>query len=130
MARSQKTLSRWLRLTGLIYGLGALNFMIRPESPTDSLGQVTGQPMEREEPGMYHALAVAYMATISAMSLSAAADPEERSSLIPPLLVAKAVSSAGMLYRFKATGRPGYAAGAVLDAALFGITAGLSAGAR
>jgi hypothetical protein len=116
-----------LKVTGIVYGLGALNFMARPHSPTDSLGQMTGQPMEREEPGMYHALAVAYMATISAMSLAAASDPEGNRGLIPPLLVAKAASSAALLYRFKVTGRPGYAAGAVLDAALFGVTAGLNA---
>ena len=85
-----------------------------------------GDPIEPEEPpGLYNSLASAYMATIAALALSASKDPDERRALIPPLLVAKAVSSSLMLYRFTQTRKKGFALGAALDAFLFGVTAGL-----
>jgi hypothetical protein len=51
--------------------------------------------------------------------------PQERKALIPPLLVAKASSSAALLWRFTQTRRRGFAVGAALDAFLLGVTAGL-----
>ena len=83
--------------------------------------------MPDEEPGLYNALASAYMATIAALALTASRDPARNRNLIPPLLVAKATSSAGLLFRYFKTRRRGYALSAALDALLFGVTAGLAA---
>jgi hypothetical protein len=65
------------------------------------------------------------MATIAVLALEAARNPDARADLIPPLLVAKAVSSSAFLYRFVQTRRRGYAVAAGMDAFLFAVTAGL-----
>lgn len=127
MNASDKRLSRWLTATGAIYAAGALDFTARPHAATRSLNQAGGLPLADEEPGLYNALASAYMATIAALALTAARDPDAHRDLIAPLLVAKAASSAGFLLRYLRTHRRGFALSAALDAALFGITAGLSA---
>ncbi|HWL65630.1 MAG TPA: hypothetical protein VNP73_06610 [Actinomycetota bacterium] len=117
----------WLIATGAIYALGAVDFIARPWAATASLGNVGGDEMETESVGLYNALASSYMATIAALSFSAARDPLDKRDLIPPLLVAKAVSSATMMYRYFTTKKRGYAYGAALDAFLLGTTAGLAA---
>ena len=125
MSTAEDRLSRWLTMTGVAYAAGAVDFVVRPQAATRSLSQAGGERLEDEEPGLYHSLAVAYMATIAALALTAGRDVGARRALVPPLLVAKAASSCALLYRFVRTRRRGYAAGAALDAALFGITAGL-----
>ncbi|MDQ4095871.1 MAG: hypothetical protein M3174_06690 [Actinomycetota bacterium] len=70
------------------------------------------------------------MATIATLALGAARDPAANGNLVPPLLVAKAASSAGLLLRYLKTRRRGYALSAALDALLFGVTAGLAAAAQ
>jgi hypothetical protein len=122
---AEKRLSRWLAVTGAIYAAGAVDFAARPRAATRSLNMAGGAPLEDETPGLYNALASAYMATIAALALGAARDPAGRRELVPPLLVAKAASSAALLYRYARTRRRGFAAGAALDAVLLGITAGL-----
>jgi hypothetical protein len=67
------------------------------------------------------------MATIAALSFQAASDPAEKRDLIPPLLVAKAVSSGALLLRYYKTRHKGYALASGLDAFLFGVTAGFYA---
>lgn len=129
-SRSERRLGAWLMVTGAIYAAGAADFLIRPWAATRSLnsyGGTTepGERMEDEEPGFYNALASAYMATIAALALDAARDPRGRSNLVPPLLVAKAVSSSAFMYRYVSTRQRGYALSAFLDAVLFGVTAGL-----
>jgi hypothetical protein len=119
-------MSLWLRATGTIYALGAVDFLLRPRAATTSLSRVAGGEALDDEPGgLYNSLASAYMATIAALALGASASPKERKALIPPLLVAKASSSAALLWRFTQTGRRGFAIGAALDAFLLGVTAGL-----
>lgn len=127
MSSQEKRLARWLALTGVIYAAGAVDFTVRPEAATRSLSGAGGPPLPDEEPGVYNALASAYMATIAALALAASKDPSGRRELIPPLLVAKATSAGGFLYRYLKTRRPGYALGAAIDAALLGVTAGLFA---
>ena len=127
MKSSERRLARWLAATGVVYAAGAVDFTVRPRAATRSLSQVGGPPLPDEEPGVYNALASAYMATIAALALSASQDPTGRRDLIPPLLVAKATSAGGFLYRYLKTKRPGYAVGAALDAGLLGVTAGLLA---
>lgn len=129
-SKSERRLGAWLLLTGSIYAAGAVDFLVRPWAATRSLNSYVpasdiGDRLEDEEPGFYNALASAYMATIAALALEAGMDPGERSNLVPPLLVAKAVSSSAFLYRYVATRRRGYAAAALLDAVLLGVTAGL-----
>jgi hypothetical protein len=122
---AEGNLRRWLTVTGAVYAAGCVDFLARPRAATRSLSKTGGAPLDDEEPGLYSSLASAYMATIASLALTAGRDPDARRALIPPLLVAKATSSAAMLYRYARTRRRGFAAGAALDAALFGITAGL-----
>jgi hypothetical protein len=122
---AQRSLARWLTVTGVAYAAGALDFVARPSAATRSLSTAGGESLDDEEPGLYNSLASAYMATIASLALTAARDPDERRMLIPPLLVAKAVSSGALLYRFVRTRKRGFAIGAALDAALLGVTAGL-----
>ena len=127
MNAADKRLSRWLAVTGAVYAAGALDFTARPHAATRSLNQAGGRPLPDEEPGLYNALASAYMATIAALALTAARDPDAHRNLVGPLLVAKAASSAGFLLRYLRTRRRGFLLSAALDAALFGVTAGLNA---
>jgi hypothetical protein len=129
MAEKDRALKRWLLVTGVGYAAGAIDFVLRPRAATGTLNQVGGQPIAPEEPpGLYNALAASYMATIAALALTAAEDPDANRNLIPPLLVAKAASSAALLYRYVRTRRRGFAGRAALDALLLGITGGLYAG--
>ena len=130
MSADHRGLSRWLKVTGTVYAFGAVDYVARPRVAIHALNQAGGAPIEPEEPGLYNALAGAYMATIAALALSASVDPEERAALIPPLLVGKAASSAALLYRYVRTRRRGFAVAAALDAFLFGVTAGLSSDLR
>jgi hypothetical protein len=122
---AERHLARWLTTTGVVYAAGAADFLVRPRAATRSLSMSGGSQLDDEEPGLYHSLACAYMATIAALALTAGRDPDAHRALIPPLLVAKATSSAAMLYRYARTRRRGFAVGAALDAALLGVTAGL-----
>jgi hypothetical protein len=130
VSANHRGLSAWLKVTGTIYAFAAVDYVARPRVAIAALNQAGGTPMEQEEPGLYNALAGAYMATIAALALSASSDPEERAALIPPLLVGKAASSAALMYRYFKTRRRGYALSAGLDAFLFGVTAGLSSDLR
>lgn len=123
--RRQRALRRWLRLTGAAYAAGAAGFLARPQDPVQALSRATGETPAYEEPGLYHALAGAYMVTIAALALGAANAAEERRALIPPLMAAKAASSAALLYRYRSTGRRSYALASALDAAILGVTAAL-----
>lgn len=128
MSGAERRLRAWLLATGVAYGLGAIDFIARPRAAAVSLSGF-GERIEPEDPpGLFNALASAYMTTIAALSIGAAAAPGERRDLIPPLLVAKATSSATLLYRFERTRKLGFAVAAGLDALLFGVTAGLAAG--
>ena len=119
-------MSLWLKVTGTIYSLGAVDFLLRPRGATASLSRAGGgEPLDEEPSGLYNSLSAAYMATIAVLALGAAGSPHERKALIPPLLVAKASSSAALLWRFTQTRRRGFAVGAALDAFLLGVTAGL-----
>jgi len=126
VTRAARALKGWLTVTGTAYAVGAIGFVARPRDAVEALNASGGDPAEHEEPsGLYNSLAGAYMATIAALALTAAADPEGRRDLIPPLLVGKAASSSALLYRYTKTRRRGFAVGAALDAFLFGVTAGL-----
>jgi hypothetical protein len=122
---SGRLLKLWLATTGIVYAAGAIDFVLRPGAATQTLGAAANERLDDEEPGLYNALASAYMATIASLALAASKDPEGRSELIPPLMVAKAVSSSALLFRYQMTRRKGYAYGAALDASILGITAGL-----
>lgn len=128
--KAERRLGGWLRFTGALYALGGAGFLARPQDAVDALGRI-GEPLDAEPPGLYTSLSTAYMATITTLAFAAAsADPEDRDVLIPPLLVAKAVSSSALLLRYFKTRRLGYAAGAALDALLLGVTAGLHGASR
>src|SRR5918995_3654577 len=94
---SGRLLKTWLATTGAVYAAGAVDFLLRPGAATQTLGAAAGERIDDEEPGLYNALACAYMATIASLALAASRDPEGRSELIPPLMVAKAVSSSALL---------------------------------
>ena len=124
---SEKLMARWLKVTGAVYAAGAIDFTVHPRGATEALSSSGGVPLDPESPGLYNALASAYMATIAALALTASKDPKGYRALIPPLLVAKATSSGGLLLRYFQTKRRGFAAAALMDAVLFGVTAGLLA---
>ena len=127
---AERRLANWLRFTGALYALGGIGFVARPQDAIDALGRA-GEPLDPEPPGLYTSLSTAYMATITALALSAAsADADARDKLIPPLLVAKATSSSALVLRYIRTRRAGFALGAALDALLLGVTAGLHAATR
>lgn len=130
MASAERRLGRWLKLTGAVYAAGAVDYVARPHAALQTLGKLGGEPLEAEGNGLYNSLAGAYMATIAALALGAARAPQERRALIPPLLVGKAASATALLYMYARTRKTGYAIGAGVDAFLFGVTAGLSAGLR
>jgi hypothetical protein len=123
----ERRFGAWLRTTGVVYALGAADFLARPKAAGQSLRQIGGEPLEEEQPGLYNSLSSAYMATIAALSFQAASDPSEKRDLIPPLLVAKAVSSGALLLLYFKTRHKGYAAASALDAFLLGVTAGFYA---
>jgi hypothetical protein len=126
MARASSSLKGWLTLTGIAYAVGAIGFVLRPRDAVETLNASGGEPVDHEgPPGLYNSLAGAYMATIAALALTAAGDPDERKALIPPLMVAKAASSSALLYRYAQTKKRGFAVGAAIDATILGITAGL-----
>ena len=126
VAKPNRALRRWLRITGAIYVMGAIDYVVRPRAAIDTLSKLGGDQLEPETNGLYNSLAGAYMATIGALALGASTDPAERRELIAPLLVGKAASAAGLLYMYARTKKKGYAIGAGVDAFLFGVTAGLS----
>ena len=129
--KSERRLAGWLRFTGALYALGGAGFLTRPQDAIEALGRAGGEALDPEPPGLYTSLSVAYMATITSLAFAAAAaEPEDRDHLIPPLLVAKAASSSALVVRYIRTKRLGYAAGAALDALLLGVTAGLYSAAR
>ena len=125
MRTAKRRLARWLKITGIVYAAGAVDYVARPAAALQTLGRMTSEPLEPEGNGVYNSLAGAYMATIATLALSAAQDPEDRAALIPPLLVAKGTSAAALLYVYGSTRRRGYAVAAAVDAFLFGVTAGL-----
>ena len=107
-SRSERRLGAWLMVTGAIYAAGAIDFLVRPWAATRSLNSYArsaevGERLEDEVPGFFNALAAAYMATIAALALEAGRDPQAKTDLVPPLLVAKAVSSSAFLYRYVST---------------------------
>ncbi len=120
-----RPLRRWLRVTGAAYAVGTLSFAMRPQDAPWVLGRLGGTRLEPENAGVYNALASAYMATIAVLALTAADDEGGRAYLIPPLLVAKAASSLALINRYRATRARGFAAGAVLDASILGVTVAL-----
>ena len=118
----------WLRSTGALYAAGALQYLVQPKAVGVSLGNMGDEPLpDSGPPGVYNSLASAYMATIAALSFSAATDPSDKKDLIPPLLVAKAFSSGALLNRYLRTRHRGYAFASALDALLLGVTAGFYA---
>lgn len=123
----ERWLTGWLLGTGAVYALGAADFLARPRAATRSLNSYGGERIEDEPGGFYNSLASAYMATIAALALEAGRNPDSRSALVPPLLVAKAVSSSAFMYRYIQTHRRGFAVAAALDGFLFAVTAGLYA---
>ena len=46
MASAEKRLSRWLTVSGVAYAAGALDFLVRPEAATRSLGQAAGERLD------------------------------------------------------------------------------------
>lgn len=125
MTSPARALKVWLSVTGIAYAVVGLDFVIRPRSATAPLHLAGGEPLEPEPPGVYNSLASAYMATIAALALAAASDPERRRDLIPLLLVAKGASATAFLVRYLQTRKRAFAAGAAMDALLLGITGGL-----
>jgi len=102
-------LSLWLRLWAPLFAGGGALFYLAPGRVTGSLNlgaRVTGlaeSPVDADN--VWVVLAVAYMAVITGLSQSAAAEPLQRRDLVRLLILGKAVSSLGALGYFIARRR-------------------------
>lgn len=115
---------RFLRLSAVLYGLGALNAVALRRRVERELGRIDRTDGPPED--FWPALGTAYMATITAVAWAASRDRLTAARLAPPLFVAKGVTTALFAYRFLRTRRLSYALSALTDAALLGATVWLA----
>src|ERR671937_774248 len=88
----ERALARWLRLFAVLFALGTLAFLLRPDDTVrnlDRLGALLWLP-----------LAVANMATITTCAWLAAGDVRGRRALVYPVVVSKLTSSGTGLLLF------------------------------
>jgi hypothetical protein len=105
---SERALARWLRLFALLFALGTLGFLLRPDDTVrdlDRIGALLGLPTLPASRApvasdFWLALAVANMATITACCWLAASDVRARRALAYPVVVSKLASSGTALLLF------------------------------
>ena len=108
LSAAERALVRWLRLFALLFALGALGFLFRPDDTVrnlDWVGSLLGLPTMPPSPvpvasDFWLALAVANMATITACAWLAAGDVKGRRALVYPIVVSKLASSGTALLLF------------------------------
>ena len=104
----ERALARWLRFFALLFVLGMLGFVLRPDDTVrdlDRVGVLLGLPtlpVSRAPVAsdFWLALAVANMATITACCWLAASDVRARRVLAYPVVVSKLASSGTALLLF------------------------------
>ena len=97
----ERRLAWWLRFFALLFAVGAIGFLVRPDDTVrdlDRVGALLGLPVLPASgvpvaSDFWLALAVANMATITACCWLAAMDVRARRALVYPVVVSKLVSS-------------------------------------
>ena len=108
LSAAERTLTRWLRFFAVLFAVGTLAFLLRPDDTVqdlDRVGSLLGLPTLSPSrvpvaSDFWLALAVANMATITACSWLAAADVRARRPLVYPVVVSKLASSGTGLLLF------------------------------
>ena len=98
----ERALARWLRLFAVLFALGTVGFLLRPDDTVrdlDRVGALVGLPTLGAgrmpvASDFWLPLAIANMAAIAACSWLAAADVRGRRALVYPVVVSKLASSA------------------------------------
>lgn len=102
LTRAERKLSRLLRLFAVLFAIGAVGFLVRPDETVmdlDRVGAFVGLPTLHRSPvagvsDFWLPLAIANMATIAACAWLAAGDVRRRRALVYPIIVSKIASSA------------------------------------
>ena len=102
LSRPERKLAWLLRFFGLLFAIGTVGFLLRPDDTVrdlDRVGALVGLPTLAHTAfpvvsDFWLALAVANMATITACSWIAAADIRRHRALVYPIVVSKLASSA------------------------------------
>jgi hypothetical protein len=108
LSRPERKLAWWLRFFALLFAIGMVGFLVRPDDTVkdlDRVGALVGLPtLARSAVPMvsdfWLALAIANMATITTCAWLAAGDIRRRRALVYPIIVSKFVSSATGLLLF------------------------------
>src|SRR5882672_6260340 len=108
LTRAERKLAWLLRLFAVLFAIGAVGFLVRPDETVtdlDRLGALVGLPtLQRTAVAgvsdFWLPLAIANMATIAACAWLAAGDVRRRRALVYPIVVSKLASSAtgGLLF--------------------------------
>src|SRR5213593_2042033 len=108
LTAAERALARWLRLFAVLFALGTLGFLLRPDDTVrdlDRVGALLGLPLLPPSrvpvaSDFWLALAIANMATITACSWLAAGDVRGRRAMVYPVVVSKLASSGTALLLF------------------------------
>src|SRR5437899_10124712 len=108
LTAAERALARWLRVFAVLFALGTLGFLLRPDDTVrdlDRVGSLLGLAALPPSRGpvasdFWLALAVANMATITACAWLAAGDVRGRRALVYPIVVSKLASSGTGLLLF------------------------------
>jgi len=108
LSAPERALARWLRLFAMLFALGTLGFLLRPDDTVrdlDRVGSLLGLPTLPPSHApvasdFWLALAVANMATITACAWLAAGDVRGRRAVVYPVVVSKLASSGTALLLF------------------------------
>lgn len=117
-------LRRFLRISAAGYAATAMRALVDQRGFEESLAFFDRDP--EFDSDFWRALGVGYLATIAGAAWVAGRDRMAARRLLPPLLVAKTVTTAIFGYRFAKSRRPSYAISALTDGALLGAMLWLS----
>ena len=101
LTRAERKLARLLRLFAVLFAIGGIGFLVRPDGTVadlDRVGGLVGLPTLYNTPvagvsDFWLPLAIANMATIAASAWLAAGDVRRRRALVYPVIVSKFASS-------------------------------------
>jgi hypothetical protein len=102
LTRAERKLAWLLRLFAVLFAIGAVAFLVRPDETVtdlDRVGALVGLPTLHRSAvagvsDFWLPLAIANMATIAACAWLAAGDVRRRRALVYPIIVSKVASSA------------------------------------
>ena len=102
LTRAERKLAWLLRFFAVLFAIGAVGFLVRPDETVtdlDRVGALVGLPILQQTAvagvsDFWLPLAIANMATIAACAWLAAGDVRRRRALVYPIVVSKLASSA------------------------------------